>query len=155
MSDDETMPLAGRGGGVKKAGSYDDRISLRGAALVFFGALLVFSVASLSARSIFPRGVRGRASSKPEGKLELVFLPDELNQSDTDGRESLPSPQLVSSLLESLDYDDEALHSLSPGMSCTLSSREAPVVDPDMTNRPLYLPHKILQKFPALFPSII
>lgn len=120
MSHDETMPLAGRGGGAKKAGLYDDRISLRGTALVFFGAFLVFSVASMSARSIFPRGVKGRVSSKPEARLELASLPNESNQHDNDGGESPASPQLVLSLRDSQDYDDDTLHSLSPGMSCIL-----------------------------------
>lgn len=112
ISDDETTRLAGRE--VPKAGSHE-RISLRGTALVFFAALAVFSLASVCARSVFPRGVKGRAaSSKGEQQLgELVSSPAEYG----DGHGILSSPQLVPlSALQQGQDGEEVLHSLSPGM---------------------------------------
>ena len=123
MADDETTRLAGEG--IPKAGSHE-RISLRGAALVFFAALAVFSLASVCARSIFPRGVKGRAaSSKGEHQLgELASSPTAGLNKYEDGYGTLSSPQLASSpaLQQEQDGEEEVLHSLSPGMG---SSRAA------------------------------
>lgn len=115
ISDDETTRLAGRE--VPKAGSHE-RISLRGTALVFFAALAVFSLASVCARSVFPRGVKGRAaSSKGKQQLgELASSPAELEKYE-DGHGVLSSPRLVPlSALQPGQDGEEVLHSLSPGM---------------------------------------
>ena len=119
ISDDETIRMAGRG--VPKAGSHE-RISLRGTALVFFAAVAVFSAACVCARSVFPRGVKGRASSRGKQKLgELASSPSELKKYEY-GHEILSSPQLASlPKLQQEQDDEDVLHSLSPG---TFSSRE-------------------------------
>lgn len=117
IADDETTRLAGEG--MMKAGSHD-RISLRGTVLVFFAALAVFSLASVCARSIFPRGVKGRAaSSKGEHQLgELAISPSAGLNKYEDGHGVLSSPQLASSpaLQQEQDGEEEMFHSLSPGM---------------------------------------
>lgn len=142
ISDEESTPLAGRRVvPMTKAGS-QARISLRGTALVFFAALGVFSVASVCARSIFPRGVKGRASAPDQQQQQQQQKLEELASSSAvelkkyeDGHEILSSPQQKLASLPELqqeqdDDDDDVLHSLSPGMMCC--SREAtdkPVAD--------------------------
>lgn len=68
MTARETSPLTGPATGAH------ERISLRGAVMVFFAVVVVFGLASFSAKSLFPRGVKGRASTQEVIELSEVRI---------------------------------------------------------------------------------